>query len=236
MAQLRTYEAFREALARLDIPTTGAVLLGGPGVAGLAQGAEVALTDARPDLVVIGGPAPDVLTEEAVPAATGLPDASFDAVLFLAAWRDPAELEAVTREVVRLVRPGGVLGLGDLDADGLTDSTPAAYRAAMLYEAYPEVAAAVRERHSHVALLGIEAVRAGIRPVMSDVVDLPLAVLDTAEDYLAGVRAGMWAGVDLLDEEQLAKLLEEVRVSLRWERFPLVERQPWVLIRGTKPG
>lgn len=228
-------EAWQSMLAGLGVETDERVLLGGPGAENLAIELGAPVNDATGSLVSLG-PEAALLAESAVPSDTELPTDSFDAVVMLSAWDSPAEVGPVVREAARLTRPGGSVWVGDMDGGALVRATPATYPAALLYFAKPEVGAEVAAAFQPSSLLGIEMVRAGMRTVTSDSVDLPIAVLADRPEYIEAVRAGMWPGVDSVSADDLDDVLAALRVELGSPvRFPLVEYRPWVMVRGAQP-
>ena len=229
-------EAWQSMLSGLGVSVDEHVLLGGPGAENLAIELGAPVNDATGSLVSLG-PEAALLAESAVPSATELPADSFDAVVMLSAWETPTEVGPVVREAARLTRPGGAVWVGDLERQALIRATPATYPAGLLYATHPEVGAKVVAGAQRSSLLGIEMVRAGMRSVTSDNVDLPIAVLGDELEYIEAVRAGMWPGVEHLAEADLDDLLTALRVELGPPvRFPFVEYRPWVMVRGAQPG
>lgn len=176
------------------------------------------------------------IPDGATPTATGFADGTFDAAVALSAWDGPAGVFAVVEEAVRVVRPGGNVWLGEIDAKGLTESMPAARRYGFLYQAESAVADDVRFRFRAADGLGVEAVRAGLRDVIESRADLPVAVIDSAAEGVEAVRSGIWPGTVLLDAVALDRLLERVDGSLQPPiDFPAVLTLPWVVVRGRRP-
>jgi len=168
-----------------------------------------------PGVAALGvGPVPDGAT----PTATGFSVDSFDAAVILSAWETPAGVASVVEEAMRVVRPGGTVWLGDIDAKALTSSMPAARRYGLFYRSDPQVADAARFRYRTADVLGVDAVRAGLRNVTETKSDLPVAVIDSAAAGVEAVRSGIWPGTDVLDPTSLDRLLERTDESLQANR------------------
>lgn len=228
-------EAWSASFETLDIPTGSRVLLAGPDVEGLALEIGAPISQASFDLVMLGSGAPEV-PDQATAAATGLGDGVVDVAVMLSAWDGPVQLAVMVREAVRVVRPGGLVILGEPDASAL-DSAPAVFRSALLYQRFPEIAVRQAERTLPGSAIGVEAVRAGLNPVTLDPLAVPIAVLADVDSYVEAVRSGLWPGSDLLDDVALDGLLRELRMSLSEPtRFPVVDYQPWWVARGVRPG
>ncbi|HHC07383.1 MAG TPA: hypothetical protein ENK55_01505 [Actinobacteria bacterium] len=225
---------WRTLFEELGIPSDGTVLLVGPPEESFAEMPAIPVLPGGHGMAVLGPPLDRRIPDDATAVATGLDDDAVDAVFMLSAWGDPALMGQVAREAVRITRPGGTVVLGDVDAAVLTESSPAAYRAALLYETYPWVGDRIRDAHAHEAMLGIELLRAGIHPVQADQRDLPMGYFDDADAYEAAVARGLWPGVLLLDEADRGRLLAELRRSLVDARFPVADVQPWMLAHGRK--
>ena len=229
-------EAWRTTLQGLGVEADARTLIGGPGVENLAIELGAPVADATGTLVSLGAEA-GPLTESAVPSATALPTDSFDAVLMLSAWERPAEVGPVVREAARLVVPGGSVWIGERNGPALVHSTPATHPSALMYIAYPEVGEAIEAASQPPSLLGMEMVRAGMRPVTSDDIELPIAVLADLPEYIEAVRLGMWPGVELLSDDQLDAVLATLeRDPVAPVSFPFIEHRPWVMVRGVQPG
>ena len=142
---------------------------------------------------------------------------------------------AVVEEAVRVVRPGGSVWLGEVDARALTLSMPAARRYGLLYREEPEVADRARFRFRSADGLGVEAVRAGLRDVVEMRTELPVAVVDTAAEGVEAVRSGIWPESAMLDATALDQLLARVHASLQPPtRFPVVFTLPFSIVRGVR--
>jgi hypothetical protein len=190
-----------------------------------------------------GGTAPGVATlgagpvsDGATPSATGFDAGSFDTAVVLSAWETPAGVGIVVEEAMRVVRPGGTVWLGDIDAKALTGSMPAARRYGLFYRSSPSVADGARFRYRAADGLGVDAVRAGLRDVTETKAELPVALIDSAAEGVEAVRAGIWPGTEGLDPAALDRLLERTGASLQPPtRFPIVLTLPWIIVRGRRP-
>lgn len=227
------HAAWRDTIGSLGTGAAGEVLVAGPYAHALADELPVPTADEGGGLAVLG-PKGFPIETGASPRATGLPDASVDAAVVLSAWRTVAGVGPVLAETARVVRPGGTVWLGEPALDVLTCSMPATYRAGLLYQAHPDVAARVRAAAGS-GDLGVEMVRHRLRDVTVIESDLPVAVFTTAAEGVEAVRAGIWPGTEFLSAVELDDLLDDVRASFRNRvRFPVVDYQPWTLGRGRR--
>ena len=177
-------------------------------------------------------PVPDGAT----PTATGFDGGSFDSVVVLSAWKTPAGIGSVLEEAMRVVRSDGTVWIGDIDAKALTSSMPAARLYGLFYRSDPQVAAGARFRFRSADVVGVDAVRAGLREVTETKADLPIAVIESAAEGVEAVRFGIWPGTDALSPTALDRLLERVDESLQPPtRFPVVMTLPWIIVRGRRP-
>jgi len=224
--------AWRATLADLGADLGGSVLLGAPGGDVLAEAMGAPIRQGGPSLVTLGaGHTPD-LVAGGLPEATGLPADSFDAAVMLAAWDGPAQLAAVAIEAARVVRPGGTVRLGDLDVATLTTAQPAASPAAVAYRSYPQVAAAAAVGRESTAGLGLAVLRAGLRPIVADAMELPAYSIADPSEYLEMIRSRVLPGLDRLVSADLDAVLTEVRSRLNGKRFPMIVTVPWLLVHG----
>jgi len=177
------------------------------------------------------GPVPDGAT----PTATGFEADSFDSAVLLSAWENPAGIGCVAEEAMRVVRSDGTVWIGDIDAKALTSSMPAARRYGLFYRSHPQAAADARFRFRSADVLGVDAVRAGLRDVVEAKADLPVAVIGSAADGVEAVRSGIWPGTDSLEPTALDHLLQRTHESLQPPtRFPIVLTLPWIIVRGRR--
>ncbi len=235
-ARLALRAAWRDTLASLGTDSSQEVFVAGRNVHLLAEELPSPTSDEGGGLAVLG-PAPRPVLPGATAMATGLPDASTDVVVMLSAWSGLAELGHVAREASRVVRPGGAVWLGVPDLDVLTRSMGATYRAGLLYQAHPDVGARVRAGAVTAGELGVDMVRVQLRDVTVLRRDIPLASFAGTADAVEAVRAGIWPGTGRLDPRELDDLLEAVRASLRPPvRFPVVDYEPWAVVRGQRAG
>jgi SAM-dependent methyltransferase len=234
MQQQRTLrDAWISTMTDLGAPGGVDTLLIGPHAEALADDLPGPTGGTAPGVAVLGvGPVPDGAT----PSATGFDSDLFDAAVVLSAWETPADVGSVVEEAMRVVRPGGTVWLGDIDAKALTASMPAARRYGLFYRSDPDAADAARFRYRTADVLGVDAVRAGLRDVTETKADLPVAVIDSAADGVEAVRSGIWPGTEFLDPISLDGLLERTDESLQPPvRFPIVMTLPWIIVRGQRP-
>jgi len=234
MQQQRTLrDAWLSALADLGGAEESDTLVLGPFADSVADQLPAPTGDTTPMVsTLLVTPVPD----DATPTATGFADGTFNAAVALSAWDGPAGVSAVVGEAVRVVRPGGNVWLGEIDARGLTESMPAARRYGFLYQAEPTVSNEARFRFRAADGLGVEAVRAGLRDVVERRADLPVAVVGSAAEGVEAVRSGIWPGTALLGGAALDRLLERVEASLQPPiEFPVVLTLPWIVVRGRRP-
>jgi SAM-dependent methyltransferase len=226
-------EAWLATLETLGAPVNADTLLLGPYAEFLADRLPGPTGDVAPGVATFGVP---TVAEGATPNATGFPDGTFDAAVVMSAWETPAGVGPAVAEAVRTVRPGGTVWIGEIDSKALTESMPAARRYGLLYRSDPGVVADVRFRFRAADILGIEAVRAGIREVVESKVDLPVATIASPAEGVEAIRSGMWPGTEVLDVGSLDRLLGRVDASLQPPtRFPVVETLPWLIVRGLRP-
>ena len=233
MQQQRTLrEAWLSTLTELGAAAESDTLVIGPYAESVADQLPAPTGDTTPTVAtLLVTPVP----EGATPTATGFPDGRFDAAVALSAWDGPAGVSNVIREAVRVVRPGGTVWLGEIDARGLTESMPAARRYGLLYQTEPAVADEARFRFRAADGLGVDAVRAGLRDVAQSRADLPMAVVDSAAEGVEAVRSGIWPGTVLLDGVAMDGLLAQVDTSLQPPiEFPIVFTLPWIVVRGRR--
>jgi len=228
--------AWRDALSALGADLDGTVLLGGRDVERVALEMGAPVREVGPALVLMGEDVSAELGDDASPLATGLADDSVDSVAMLAAWDGGPQLEAVAIEAARVVRPGGNVWFGDIDAEALVASTPATYAAAILYQARPDISAAVLRGHEGSSRLALAASRARLQPVTSLATDLPWAGFSAIDEYVEAVRVGAWPGMEQLAAAEQDALLSQVHDRFVATPFPRVEYLPWLLVRGRRSG
>lgn len=233
MQQQRTLrDAWLSTLADLGAAEESETLVVGPYADSVASQLPAPTGDTTPTVsTLLVTPVP----EGATPTETGFADASFDAVVALSAWDGPAGVLDVIAEAVRVVRPGGTVWLGEIDARGLTESMPAARRYGFLYQAEPAIADEAQFRFRAADGLGVDAVRAGLRDVVESRADLPVAVVASAAEGVEAVRSGIWPGAALLDGVAMDRVLAQVDASLQPPiEFPIVFTLPWIVVRGRR--
>jgi len=231
MQQQRTLrDVWLSTLSDLGVAEGNDSLLVGPYAESLADQLPAPTGDTTPSVATLRvTPVPD----GAIPAATGFADDSFDSAVALSAWETPADVSAVAAEAARVVRAGGTVWLGEIDARALTRSMPAARRYGLLYQDHPRVADAARFRYRAADAIGVDSVRVGLRSVTESRADFPVAVVESRAEAVEVVRAGVWPGTGMLDPVALDELLERVDDSFEPpERFPFVFTLPWIVVRG----
>ncbi|MEA3502939.1 MAG: hypothetical protein U9R47_09220 [Actinomycetota bacterium] len=234
MQQQRTLrDAWMTTMTSLGAAGGGNTVLVGPHVEVLADQLPGPTGGGAPGVATLGvGPVPDGAT----PTATGFEAGSFDAAVVLSAWETPAGVDPVAEEAMRVVRSDGTVWIGDIDAKALTASMPAARLYGLFYRSDPAAAAAARFRFRTAGVLGVDAVRAGLRNVAETKADLPVAVIESAAEGVEAVRSGIWPGTEALDPASLDRLLGQTDASLQPPaRFPMVLTLPWIIVRGTRP-
>lgn len=234
MQQQRTLrDAWMSTMTSLGAAERGNTVLVGPHVEVLADQLPGPTGGGAAGVATLGvGPVPD----GAEPTATGFDAGSFDAAVVLSAWETPAGVDPVVEEAMRVVRSDGTVWIGDIDAKALTASMPAARLYGLFYRGDPPAAAAARFRFRTAGVLGVDAVRAGLRNVTETKADLPVAVVGSAAEGVEAVRSGIWPGTDALGPASLDRLLEQTDASLQPPaRFPMVLTLPWIIVRGTRP-
>ena len=233
MQQQRTLrDAWLSTLAELGAAEESDTLVVGPYADSIANQLPAPTGDTTPTVsTLLVTPVP----EGATPTATGFPDGSFDSAVALSAWDGPAGVFDVVAEAVRVVRPGGTVWLGEIDARGLTESMPAARRYGFLYQTEQSIADEAQFRFRAADGLGVDAVRAGLRDVVESRADLPAAVAASAAEGVEAVRSGIWPGTALLDGVAMDRVLAQVDASLQPPiEFPIVFTLPWIVVRGRR--
>ena len=229
---LRT--AWDDVLDELGVARQGSVVLGGPLAERFGAALPFTIVDEVSGLVSLGdGPA---LEADSTVVASGLDAASVDAVVMVDAWRTHHELDAVTAEARRIVRPGGKVWLASLNIEGLENATPSVRPSALFYARGGAVSPVVESRNEVFASTELSLLRAGFRSMETWPMDLPVAAFDDVESYVDAVGAGMWPGVEALEPTQVQQLSAEIRSFLSGAATPIVDHQPWLLASGLKPS
>lgn len=232
--ELALRKAWNAVLARLDVPTEGSVILGGPLAERFGASIPFAVVDEVSGLVSLGeGP---MLEPESSVVVSGLVSESVDAVFMVDAWRTQTELRAVVKEAKRIVRRGGKVWLASLNVEGLANATPSMRPSALFYANGGTVSPAVGARTDAFASTELALLRAGLDHIETWPTDLPVAAFDTIDQYVEAVGGGMWPGIEGLDTAGWAGLVTEIRKSLAGTDVPIVEHEPWLLASALKPG
>ena len=192
---------------------------------------------ARAGFAVLARTPPDADFDAATPSATGLGDGTVDLFVLRHAWNGPPGLAAAVAEVRRELAPGGTAVLCEPDLVRLMRSPYQRYPSQLLYRLHPEVAADLEGSLVSPGELAAEAVRAGFTELIGIDVEETIGSFD-GPDYLRFLSERGWPGFALLDDDQIAGVIETVSGMLR--RLapigPVVEREPWRVLRGVRPA
>jgi hypothetical protein len=199
----------------------GAVVVRGPGARGIGDvllrlGADRVIADQTQ----LGDPAMESARDDIV-----------DAVILVHAWRHPSAIDEAARSAVAWVRPGGAVVLADLAVDRLRTASPAKYPSALLYRAHPELADEVERRCATSIQMATAGIRAGLDDKILIDFERPVGVYASPGEHQAAVDSGAWRGLEDLDPADHVSLVTAVG-SLRVGTWPLVEREPWVVLCG----
>jgi SAM-dependent methyltransferase len=231
---LTARQAWRSVFDVFGVDASAALIVGGGPAESVADMAPLPVVDAEPRLVSLGSGPP--LDAGASPTDTFLDDATIDAAVMLGSWRDPELLRTVVAECARVVRPGGIVVVGRPDADRLAGSSPSRYPSAIVARMVPRPDAdpSIPETGPTVSV-ELAMVRARLRAISVTGVELPVAVLASADAYVDAVLDGLWPGIEGSTANDSQELVSVIRDMLKHEEFPIVERQPWLLASGTRP-
>jgi SAM-dependent methyltransferase len=159
---------------------------------------------------ILSSSGPPDIPEPEGPDDTRLPAGTLDFVIVRHGWGSAAGVAAVVDEAARILRPGGVLVLGDLDFDRLMRGRTRSYASKLLYQRYPAIARQIRAGLAMITDLSTELVRAGFGDVTALVVDETLGRYDDPADFLVAVRHNGWRGIADLEPGELDRLVEEL--------------------------
>jgi SAM-dependent methyltransferase len=199
-----------------DVLAEALLLAGSPPV--VASSPAMALLGEIPDGAEVRDDAPGEVV---------LPGDSVDLLVAVHAWQGVPGIAPVVREAARVLRPGGIGVLAAPDRPRLVASHPRQYAAALTGMAGAAVAPVRPVLHSD---LEIELVRAGFREVASTRVDFTRGIFANPAEHAAAVAQGLWRGTADLPQparDRLGELVLALEVS-----GPVVDREPWVLVRG----
>mgnify|MGYP001814656939 CR=1 FL=1 len=230
-AALALRTAWTDVLDQLDLSSITSLVMGGEAAEITADTFPLPVADSEDSLVTLGTDAP-AIRDDATPTSTGLEGTSVDAFAFLEGAAHPGELDAVVSEARRIVRPGGVVVLGELDREAVLTGTASTRRSAAFHRT---VGLDMPSRPGAVAPTATALVRGRISNVESTKRLLPLAAFSDAEAYVSAAFGGMWFGVERLSVADRASLERSLLRDLRSEVFPLVEFRPWIISRGIRP-
>ncbi len=228
-------------LRDLQVPFGDRVLVAGDRADRVADAYQAAgappVAYARPGLAFLAKEPPDTDLEVALPAATGLGDGTVDLVVLRHAWGGPADLPATVAEARRVLAAGGTLVLFEPDLTRLLSSQVQRYPSQILYRLHPNVAADLRSSLVAPGELAAEAVRTGFIRLTGTEVEDTIGSFERS-DYLQFLRDRGWLGFALLSDAEIAGVLEAVAglLPLLAPIGPVVEREPWRVLRGVKPA
>lgn len=165
-----------------------------------------------------------------------LPDDFADLVVLRRAWRSPGDVSAAMLVARDRTRPGGEVVAADLDVNKLLAGPTPRYPGRLFYLASPTAAARLRSSTATPALLGAEAVRAGLRPIDGITYDDVRSSHESVADLWASIRARGWRGAAWTPVEDQGPVLEQVAASLTGAvpAGPAVDREPWYAVIGSK--
>jgi hypothetical protein len=214
-------EAWKSLLLGLEAPVAGPVIVRGPGAAQVGAAWRL-----------LGYGADGLTADEAVlHGDESAGDGTVAMAALLHAWPRPRDIDAVAQRAARWVRPGGLLLLADLDVAALRSESPRRTPAALLYQKHPEVAARLAGRSPTRIQLVMAGIRAGLDDKHAGDVQRPVGVYDDPSERRAAVEFGVWRGLEDLGAEAYARLLEAVD-AVEPDEWPLVEREPWMVVTG----
>ena len=120
--------------------------------------------------------------------------------------------------------------LAELDIPKLTRSTPRQYSSVLVRHIAPEAASALAATCVKHSDLEIEMTRAGFAGVVTDRIDFARGLFADRAAHAAAVAGGLWRGTVGLSEGERADLATAV-LGLGGTGA-VVDREPWVLVRG----
>lgn len=222
MDQLITLEAeaWRRPLGDVSAPKEGRIVVRGPGAGQVGAAWHL-----------LGYGSDGVVTDEAPVTADEHEVARASLVGLLHAWSAPAHLEVAARTAATWLRPGGMLLLAELHMDRLRSASTQTYTSSLLYRMFPTVADDIGARCAGTTNLVAAAVRTSLDDKLAIEVDRPLAVYEDAAERKAAVGFGAWRGLEQLEPERYAALLDAVG-RLQPVGWPHVEVEPWYAVTG----
>ena len=166
-----------------------------------------------------------------------LPEGAVDLVVLRRPWRTPADIIGALAAAVRAVRPGGEVVATDIDVNQLLAGPSPRYPVRLLYLAEPDVADRLRLSAATMGSVGTEAVRAGLREVVTLNYDEVRGTYEDVAGLWSGIRERGWRGAAWVPEQRARSLLEDVATSMAgavpagWA----VDREPWFAVFGFRP-
>lgn len=160
---------------------------------------------------------------------------SVDVVALHRAWETPAEVPGAIAAAYRVLAPGGLILVSDLDADRLLTGSVLHYPIRLLIDG-AGLANTLRSRVVSGAVLAMETTRGGFGEVWHDTVDNERSRHASAEEYWTAVSEGSWLGSRWVDADDREPLLEVFSDGLSdaYPMGPVVDREPWVVVEGFK--
>jgi len=176
----------------------------------------------------------DALDPPAVGKLRDLPDGAVDLVVMRRAWKSPPDVALALAAALRAVRPGGEVVVTDVDVHRLLAGPSPRYPVRLLYMAEPDAAERLAATTAPPGLLGSEAVRAGLKDVVSITYDEVRGTYEDVGLLWEGIREHGWRGAAWVPQERARSLFEEVATSMAgavpagWA----IDREPWYAVIG----
>ncbi len=165
----------------------------------------------------------------------GLPQGTVGAVVVRRLWTNAADLAAVFRDAVRVVRSGGTVVIGDVDVHRLSTAVPGRYPSQMVLRMIPDAYRRLAETSAEAHELAIEAIRTRLQDVTLTEVDETFGTFDDPDDQLRFIREGGWPVLGVVDDPAAVERTIAAYRSTR-PRGPVVEREPWIYASGRTPA
>ena len=178
----------------------------------------------------------DALDPPTVGRIRDLPDESVDLVILRRAWKSRTDVAAALAAAVRAVRPGGEVIATDIDVNQLLAGPSPRYPVRLLYLAEPEAASNLVSSTVAPAVLGSEAVRAGLGDVESLTYDDDRGVYEGIAELWSAVQRRGWRGAAWVSQDRSRSLFEDVARSMAGAHPAgwAVDREPWYAVIGRR--
>ncbi len=163
-----------------------------------------------------------------------LPEGAVDLVVLRRAWRSPTDVAGALAAAARAVRPGGEVVATDIDVNQLLAGPSPRYPERLLYLAEPDAARRLTTSTASPGLLGSEAVRAGMRDIVTITYDDERGTYEDVGKLWSGIRRHGWRGAAWVSQERARTLFESVASSMAGA-VPVgwaVDREPWFAVIG----